>query len=355
MIDTSETTAMTQQPLADWPDPLPQVGAVLYLDSEIGPNPPDYTGGKHWKLTGSCVLIAPDRILTIGHTLAARSEALPDGHYAAFFPYLGLVPIVPIDENAPVWLEWEPNQTKGDNLAVARLQEPVNHWLPLQPFYERGWKNRLDHALVCGYGDWRKGGLPVGDFEGLQQQHPVALGSQQSVAKLDLRWSSRKNEGLAASRGNSGGPVLWSEDHRVVGINREVDGDRQLSSWVTRERMAWLKPVSLLAGPGQVSAPRKQEWKLLTLTPEKEATAEFPVPEEAKLVRATLNASSGLRLRMEMTPTVGEPKTSTGRFLCRESELPEGTQKVVIRVGRAPRSPYLDGQQVLAQLCVLFV
>jgi hypothetical protein len=327
---------------------------VLYLDSEL-PDPPDYTGGKHWKLTGSCVLVAQDWILTIGHTLAARDEMPLDGHYAAFFPYVGLVPIIPMDEEGLKWLEWEVDQTKGDNLALARLKEPVKYWLPLQPFYERGWKSRLDHALVCcGYGYWQKGGLPLGGFEGLQQQHQVDLGSQKSVDNLDLRWSSSKNEGLSAGRGNSGGPLLWSGDHRVVGINREVAGDRQLSSWITRNRMKWLKPVSTPSGPGQISAPLKQEWSLLTLTPEDGEERQFEVPEKAQRVRATLNASPGLRLRMEMTPTLGEAKTSTGRFLCRESELPKDTKEVVIRVDRAPRSPYQAGKQVLAQLCVLF-
>lgn len=332
--------------------PLPQVGAVLYLDSEIGPNPPDYTGGKHWKLTGSCVLVAPDRILTIGHTLAARSEILPAGRYAAFFPYVGLVPIVPIPKDG---LEWEPDQVRGDNLALAKLENPVKSWLPLQPFYEKGWKKRLDDALVCcGYGYWRKGGLPLGGFEGLQQQHQVDLGSQKSVDNLDLRWSSSKNEGLAAGRGNSGGPLLWSGEHRVVGINREVVGDRQLSSWITRDRMKWLEPVSTPPDPGQISAPLKQEWELLTLTPEEGQERRFEPPKKARHVRATLNASPGLRLRMEMTPALSESKTSTGRFLYRESELPEGTKEVVIRVDRAPRSPYQAGKQVLGQLCVLF-
>lgn len=338
---------MTPQSPVDWPDPLPQVGAVLYLDSEIGPDPPDYTGGKHWKLTGSCVLVAPDRILTIGHTLAARSEILPAGRYAAFFPYIGLIPV---NTN----LEWETNQTRGDNLALATLEGRVEHLPPLRPYKILSSYKYSKQALVCGYGRWVKS--PLGDHEGLQQQHLVSLGPSEEGGwehydNLDLSWSSREHGDMAAGRGNSGGPFLWSESHEVVGISREVAGDQQIGSWIGHDRMEWLQKLVTTDG----STPDlTKEWSLLTLTPDKGEVRQFSVPKEAKRVRATLNASPGLRLRMEMTPLVGEPKTSTGRFLCRESELPEGTKEVVIRVDRAPRSPYQTGKQVLAQLCVLF-
>ncbi len=339
-------------PQSNWPDPIPQVGAVLYLDSEI--DAPDYTGGKRWKLTGSCVLVAPDRILTVGHTLAARSQIMAPGHYAAFFPYAGLFPI---DPN----LEWETNQVPGDNLALATLQGPVTHLPPLRPSKISSIYKYSGQAFVCGYGRWTSS--PLGDHEGLQQQHLVPLGPPQGRSSpagwehydnLDLSWSSGENSGLTIGRGNSGGPFLWSNDSdQVIGISREVMGDQQVGSWITHNRISWLN--SSLPPAGQAPPHLPREWKLLELTEDKEEIAQFGVPEGAQRVRATLNASPGLRLQMEITPPVGgTPQNSTGRFLYRESELPAGTQTVIIRVGRVPRSPYTSGKQVQAQLCVLF-
>jgi hypothetical protein len=336
---------MSPQNLSEksWPDPLPQVGAVLYLDTEV--SPPDYTGGKRWKLTGSCVLVSPDQILTIGHTLAARSEILPEGHYAAFFPYEGLVPIT--------GLLWEDKQISGDNLALADLGRRVVRWPQLRPFYNdtKGFKHSVS-AQVCGYGVWR--GSPLGGLEGLQQQHLVPLGAGSGklrIDHLDISWSSHGMSGLVMGRGNSGGPLLWSERPLVVGINREVAGDQQVASWITNDRMSKWLDAGALHPAAHATPALKTAWKLLEITPEKGAAARFEVPAGAKRVHATLNASPGLRLRMDLP---GDHNTNTGRFLSREAPLPEGAEEVVITVGRAPRSPYKAGQKVLAQLCLLF-
>jgi hypothetical protein len=328
-----------------WPAPLPQVGAVLYLDTEI--DPPDYTGGKRWKLTGSCVLVAPDKILTVGHTLTARSEILPEGHYAAFFPYVGLVPIH--------GLQWEDKQLLGDNLALATLATPVKSWQPFRPFYEsrKGFR-RSASAWVCGYGIWKNS--PLSDLEGLQQQHLVPLGPPKKkwrMDNLDVSWSSERNGGMAMGRGNSGGPLLWSDPLLVIGINREVLGDQQMASRITRDRMnKWLDAALSLSSPAPPPPPAPETaWKLLQITADQDVVTQLKVPEGTKSVRATLNASAGLRLRMDLP---GSPQTATGRFLSREAPVTEGQQVIDITVGRAPRSPFRTDAKVLAQLCVLF-
>jgi hypothetical protein len=354
---------MTPLPLERLSQPLPQVGAVLCYDSELDA-PRRYDGNKHWKLTGSCVLLAPQTILTIGHTMVPRDQSPERGRFAAFFPYTGLLPIAE--------MHWE-SQVRGDNLALARLEEPVPIWPPLRQKKISSAFKTEGRALVCGYGSWSGESAPFEGLQGLQQQNDVSLGPPEAPGQegwrhydnLDLSWSAAENR-LIAGRGNSGGPFLFAQDDgsRVVaGISRENTGDQQAGSWITWQRTRWL--AGAIPEPDQGGAGPRSDWRPLRITAEEGRAERFAVPPGTRQIRVTLNASQGMRLQIGVVPSsqadgllarLVDDKEAAGRFLCRTADLPEGTGEITVGVCRVASSPVQAGQEeVLAQLCVAFL
>ncbi len=90
------------------------------------------------------------------------------------------------------------------------------------------------------------------------------------------------------------------------------------------------------------------------------------VPAEASRVKATLNATEGLRLQMTLESAAGsegifertkkddDPRAPSGQFLYREKPLAAGTDQVAICVAPVARAP-ARVDSVIAQLCVMFV
>jgi hypothetical protein len=352
----------------DLPKPLPQVGAVLRFDSEI--SPPDFRGGKHWKLAGSCVLLSQNRCLTIGHILGGRWERIAASRHAVFFPYEGFFAL----SGSP--LEWEDKQTPGDNLALVDLARPVDHWPPLRHLRIRGVYRKTGSAFVCGYGCWP--GSPFGRLEGLQQQHLVHLGPPHDVPpqkvpgwrrydRIDMSWSSMANRLHTAGRGNSGGPFLWQDNGSlfVVAITREVQRDQQVGSWIGNDRTRWLDHElngQLQAAGHPWTAPLSTAWELLSFGAREGKLIRLPVPPGATLAKATLNACQGVRLQMEVVPEAQDDSLldrvkgndeASGQFLDRTCKLPEKTQEISIGVAAVARAQ-ARSERVFAQLCVLF-
>lgn len=336
------------------PEPFPQIGAVLCLDTEL---PGDYKdGSKYWKLAGSCVLVAPRLILTIGHILGERHQPPRLERYLVFLPYQGLLEL---DGEPP---EWEENQVEGDNLVLLLLKDTdtVEEWAPLPPRnYDLVQQKEQGDALVCGYGSWPQSGLSR--MEGIQQHHLVRLAHKDGEVpwrhydRLDLSWSSSRNNGLIPGRGNSGGPMLTeSPAGPLVGIIREAGMDQQAGSWIGRDRWRWLADLVQPQPPHP-----EHRYELLRIDGTGQ-TIRFQVPNGAKGVRATLNASQGMRLQMKIAhrpeelQQLEESDPSSGRFLCRKLDLEAGTKEIVIGVCPVKRAPK-HATEVLAQLCVLFL
>jgi hypothetical protein len=350
-------------------EPLQQVGALLYLDSEL--NPPDHErGGKHWRLAGSCALLAPDKILTIGHILGERG-ATPDyisGHYAVFFPYEGLFRI---DSGT----DWE-DQTPGDNLALARLGNSLRFCSPLPYLKIRSSDKYSGKVSVCGYGSWR--GLRTDSpNQGLQQRPEVSLGPPPRAVRqalsiegwnhydnIDLSWSSHDSGGLIAGAGNSGGPMLWRTDGvlSVVGISREVLSDQQAGSWIGWDRLRWLQNKIPAPAPG-FTQPLARTWRLLKIQVDEGMLIPLEVPPGTTRVKITLNANPGMRLQMGIVPApapanllsqLAMDDQASGQFLSREIESGPGAQEITVGVCKVTRAP-LRQEEVFTQLCVLFL
>jgi hypothetical protein len=152
-----------------YPEVVPQVGANLFLDSAL--DLPDLElGNRHWLLSGSCVLVAPDQILTIGHAMTRK------GRHAAFFPYEG---IVLLEEEDPVR-----QFPYGDSVVLARLGRKVETVAPLPYWKVRKRTLRGSRAWVGGFGDWK--GVPGAETDGLQRLVGVELGG------LPKRYEGRK-------------------------------------------------------------------------------------------------------------------------------------------------------------------
>ena len=338
------------------PEPLPQVGAMLCLDTELSG---DFANGsKYWKLAGSCVLVAPELVLTIGHILGEREQPPRLERYRAFLPYQGLLEF---DEAKPP--QWEP-QVAGDNLALIRLKKSVEKWAPLPP--RKVHKKEQADALVCGYGSWPRSFL--GRLEGIQQQRSVRLPRYKDpdlsfrVDNLDLSWSASENNGLIPGRGNSGGPMLKlqkeSPARSVIGILREAGKDQQAGSWITEQRWAWLKDLVQPQTPDL-----EHRYRLLEISGMPGELIPLEVPEGATSVRATLNASQGMRLQMGIVPAdesagllqgLADDDHASGRFLCRTLDGLEGAKEIAIGVCPVARAP-IRAKEVLAQLCVVFL
>ena len=332
--------------------PLPQVGALLDLDSALELHDEIFKKGcKHWQLNGSCILMAPDKILVISHALEKQSRM------AAFFPYAGLFELTKeSDEKGEI----------GDPLVVVKLARSVECVKPLT--WRRKKKPRKGHKqIVCGFGTWPNQLFSFGDsnqtidgneLEGLQVRQEIVLTNRPDT--LDLGWKTSENKGLIAGFGNSGGAVL--KHGRVSGVNRELKKDLNVSSWISDTRKEFLADTCGV-----------EEWKIERkvkcvdkLIPIDQAGAAWSidVPEGARKVQATLSSGRGMRLQMciskgsdlnaaeELETTRAKAKFA-GRFLYREESLEEGTKEVLLTIAPYVRAwRYRD--QVLAQVCVLF-
>jgi hypothetical protein len=351
-------------------EPLPQVGAALYYDSKLdAPNLfGGKQGGKNWKLAGSCVLVSPTRILTIGHILGGHGESNSDLHkdYAVFFPYEGFFKL---SENP---LEWEKDQTPGDNLALATLSGEMDHWAPIHPLKIDGQMKYVSKATIYGYGSWPGSGF--GNIEGLQQQVTVELGPPKPQQwrehpgwkhydHLDVSWSSWRNGGQTAGRGNSGGPFLWLENGSpsVVGITREVNQDQQVGSWIGRDRSDWLKKALPSQNGAVTPTLVHRDWRPLRID-DKGQVVSLTAPSGATRVRATLNASQGMELQMGIVEggqtngllaKLAKDEEASGQFLARELDLTAGATQITVGVCPVALAPKRVSS-VLAQLCVLF-
>ena len=340
------------------PDPVPQVGAVLDLDTKIPGKDHFKYGDKHWHLNGSCVLVEPNRILTVSHVLDKNSTL------AAFFPYEGIFEILQTER------EVEP-QVPGDNLLLVKLKRSVRFSPPLTWRRYKGRNKPRGFLPVCGYGSWPNTSLD--QVDGVQMRHRVELGRprQSSVAgwsrrthNLDLNWSSVANGDRVAGFGNSGGPMLWIRHGgwTVAGINREVKHDQQIGSWIGRNRDKWLQSKDLF-DPEGFSAPKNRFESSVREIDKDGETVDYEVPKWAKGVQATLSASSGLRLQMKIaqgTPDsealkkeTRETAESAGRFLFRTMPLDQGVDRVTIAVAPYERAPKYV-KKAVAQICVLF-
>lgn len=337
------------------PAPLPQVGAILHLDSALPyPETELYRGNRHWKLDGSCVLMTPQRVLTIRHILEKS------GISAVFLPYEGIFPISGPPEREP------PSRTDenfGDNLALVTLGDRVESATPLR----HRWNHRKNtgSVSVCGYGSWP--GSQTGYDDGLQQVYEVALGPDNNDHNLDISWSSRKNGGLAAGRNNSGGPML-SEHQKVIGIQREASGDRQICSWIGDDRDEWLTGAREAADEPAFSAVEAERRAfLLTIEARGGVAVPISIPPGSRRLEATLNATDGLRLQMEVVPAdessgllerLRQSNRSSGRFLHRSypsEETATGARRDLV-IGVAPVASAAERRpKVAAQLCVRFV
>lgn len=350
------------------PSPIPQVGAFLNLDSRL-PIPDALMGNRHWVLAGSAALMAPDRVLTIGHLLDRRARS------AIFFPYEGIFRL------SDDWTR-EP-QVFGDNLYLVGLERELRLTRPLPYWRTRSAYRHDEEATVCGYGQWpgANGAAPgepepaagepgIDALDGVQQIHRVRLGRQERswdhYDQLDISWSREVNE-LTLGEANSGGPILRPDDEDVIGISRESGIDQQAGSWIGNDRKEWL---DLYLG-------RHRRRRGRRVAPERRPPArsrciwsgdepwlfQLTAPPGTARVAATLNASRGLSLQMRLAP--GEAEASefedladdgraSGRFLYRElNSLGDGRQVTiaVAPVRRARRT----SDWVIAQVCVQFL
>lgn len=352
--------------MTDFPAPqthlvLPQVGAILHLDTEL-PQTNLFEGNKHWKLDGSCALIAEDRALAIRHTLSKTS-----GSHALFFPYAGFFELGPIQE-----IDFESRWTDGDYVRVVRIQPSLKTAAAL-PYAYADW-GAVDDVLVSGYGRWR--GWPGWEEDGIQRTMGVRLrGSEWEHHRdnLDIGWWSSDHGGLMAGSNNSGGPVLANLNGTLTlfGLNREsVDDDLQSASRIGWERRKWLEEEHGLPAGGvhaaehpplgsEESGRLKPELLTIGMHPETVETVTFEVPEGASKVQATLSATPGIRLKMALgrgaaidLHALAPDDGPSGRFLYRDLPL-DGADEITIAVAPVATAPATVAQ-VQAQLCVMF-
>ena len=110
-------------------EPIPQVGALLDLDTGFTlPKESFREGCKYWQLNGSCILVAPRKILTVSHVLEKNSPM------AAFFPYAGLFKLTSdsLFEKFRDEKERPTNGWDGDRLVLVDLDESVKSIVPLK-------------------------------------------------------------------------------------------------------------------------------------------------------------------------------------------------------------------------------
>ena len=342
-----------------YPEILPQVGANLYLDTALDPSDIRY-GSRHWLLSGSCVLVAPNQILTIGHALGRK------GTHAAFFPFEGIVLL----EGDPV-----PQYSYGDSVVLATLERDLETVAPLPYWKVRKRRLRRKQAWFGGFGDWK--GVPGAEEDGLQRLVEVELGGlprsyerrRVREDRLDISWWSLHNEGVEALLDNSGGPLLWprragsSPPFGVVGVMREHLGPQQICSWITKTRDSWLRELVGWRRWARPSvAPTGREARRLVVDGSG-ILERLHVPADATRVRATLSATAGLRLQMkiEKVPVaegvlsdLATDSKASGRFLCREESLDPGAEEIAIAIVPVAGVP-AEVDRVDAQLCCMFL
>jgi len=344
---------------------LPQVGAILHLNTALPVENPE-RGSEFWELDGSCVLIDSDRILTLRHTLEKSSRA------AVFLPHEG---ILDLDLSEPPRSD---HRVWGDNVVLVPFWKPVRHTAPLSP--KKVKKRGQKHASITGYGRWFSPRVEVED--GVQRQARVALHPpwgdrrhQYHYDNLDLCWWSSRNGGLAAGLNNSGGPMLsaahadspapWS----VVGLSRQVNGDQQIGSWITNQRIQWIRDeirwVKKGVPPTPTEPPMASEVQLLNVAAGAGCAVSIAIPEGARRVAATLAATDGIRLQMGITFETAPARIkaalaawagsdeNSGRFLWRSAAIPEGASQATIGVVRVARS-VTNVKSVQAQLCCTY-
>jgi hypothetical protein len=340
-----------------FPEIVPQVGANLYLDTALDPPCPE-RGHHRWLLSGSCVLVAPDKVLTIGHALSRT------GRHAVFLPFEG---IVHIDADLVRQFPY------GDSVVLATLTRRVETAAPVP--YWKLWKSRLrrSEAWVGGFGDWK--GIDGAEQDGIQRLVKVRMGipgrhEGKSLREdnLDISWWSLHNDGVEALLDNSGGTLLLPGFRRrdslsVVALTRERKGPLQICSWVTRDRDNWLrKHLGWSRWHRPEKEPLARHVHELVIGREG-AVVHLPVPSGgASEVRATLSATAGLRLQMKIRPDpepasflrdLSVEKESSGRFLCRSEPIDPGTNEIAIGIAPVIPSP-VGAEQVQAQLCCMF-
>ncbi len=167
-------------------------------------------------------------------------------------------------------------------------------------------------------------------------------------------------------RGSAGGANLGSGPTRTSPSRdlRPAEGPPADRSGVERSRAdrgAAGRFRELLGAPDQ-----GDETRDTTDLPGQKAggvTVSLAVPERASQIKATLNATEGLRLQMTLESAADSRRIfertkdddrASGQFLYREKALAEGTRHVTICVAPVARAPArIDG--VIAQLCVMFV
>lgn len=341
-----------------YPEVVPQVGANLYLDTAL--DPPDVKcGSRHWLLSGSCVLVAPNQILTIGHALSRT------GTYAAFFPFEGIVLL----EGEPV-----PQFSYGDSVVLATLERDLETVAPLPYWKVRKRRLQREQAWVGGFGDWK--GVPGAEEDGLQRLVRVELGGlprsyerrRVREDKLDISWWSLHNEGVEALLDNSGGPLLWQRrvdsdpPFGVVGVTREHLGPQQVCSWITQTRDSWLRElVGRRRWARPAVEPRGREARHLVVGGAGHVER-VHVPPGASRIQATLSATAGFRLQMGVRPApapegflqdLAEDTHASGRFLYRERNLDPNTREIVIGVVPVAKVP-AEADEVQAQLGCMF-
>ena len=348
---------------------LPQVGAVLHLDTALPQSDPQF-GNEYWALDGSCAVVAPDRVLTIRHTIKDLGDLTRTG---IFLPYEGIFKVVDVQFQSGRDRDRDFDSEKYDNLALLTLDRKVRHAPGFGVRKIPDGTKDSGFAFIGGYGCWDA--EPFGDRDGLQRRVWVRLGmpdwdqgSHIHYDNLDLAWWSPWNDGRRALLNNSGGPMLWiSREARgfdVVGINRETKGSQQIGSWIGWDRFEWLHEVGVLPSVDRSVAPKAVGSKVLQVGQKVEEARRFEivVPEDATRILLTLNATAGLRLQMGVEADPGDgfldrlagSNLHSGRFLFREHTWEDRPPRLVIGVSHVARA-FPEAEAVTAQLCWMFV
>lgn len=341
---TSSPTEGNAAPGTPTPTALPQVGGLLHLNSHLHHDDLLY-GNRHWRLDGSCVLVAPTYALGIYHTIQKQ------GPKAAFFPGIGIVLIA--------GQEREERQKVGDNVVLLQLARPI-HIRRLRPAHLH--KATLRCAAATGFGAWTCDDRALPD--GVQRSAAISLKPEYEPPKkagapnLDLYWQGTDNHGVRPQRNNSGGPILTPNGDRVVGLIRERRDDVMAGSRITGNRNVWLEerlgePTQLMATPAVFTS------QLLSLGTETLAT-QLAVPPGSRRAHLTLSATSDLRLQMNCSTaplpvdtwnTLQQTTSRSGRFLYRHHDLGPNQSTVFVAIA-VVGNHYNEQPDATLQLCV---
>lgn len=357
----------TDSKLAPNGGPLPQVGALLNYNSYLPEEDPGrFFGSRHWDLEGGAILVAPDRMLTVRH--AIQKTLITE--QAVFVPGHG---IFSVKREEPVQ-EHDRASTDLDWLVLVRLDRPVEGLAPLPFGYVSRRAAGMQTLALYGWGGWRIGVDKSGPLaDGIQRSYRVQPldPNTHSYHNLDLIWRSPKVESPFALRNNSGGAIFGRNDEGrevLVGVIRSADDDVQRASRIGVNRNHWLHseivPASL---PSVTAAPLgfHCEQHRIDLANRRSLTVALPVLDTSRKVRATLSATPGLLLQMQVADhgwddasleRLAQDHHAAGRFLYREHDLPsdqDGSGQAhvgvtVLEDGPEPRD------HVEVQICATF-